>query len=291
MRVAGAREVDRMNHRESLIQWLRAPRYEVLPLPGIENRIVDIVPKDATVTVTTSPRRGLEPTLDLAERLAAHGYRAVPHLTARLVADRAHLEEILDRLRSARITDVFAIAGDAHEPAGSFSGALEMLEAMADAGHELDDIGIAGYPESHPFLPDDVTIQSMWDKRHFASYIVSNVCFDARAISQWVERVRRRGVELPIHVGLPGIADPAKLLRVSQKIGIGESARFLRGHRSWLLRLVVPGAYSPTRLLGKLEADVAAPEQRVVGIHVYTFNELARTERWRRRLLEEVSNA
>jgi methylenetetrahydrofolate reductase (NADPH) len=280
-----------MSDRETLVQWLRAPRYEVLPLPDVEQRVVDIVPKDVTVTVTASPRRGLEPTLELAERLAGHGYRAVPHLSARLVSDHAHLEEILERLHAAGITEVFAIAGDAHQPAGSFSGALDMLEAMADIGHELDDIGITGYPESHPFLHDDVTIQSMWDKRHFATYIVSNVCFDARAISEWVARVRRRGVELPIHVGLPGVADPAKLLRMSQRIGIGESARFLRGHRSWLLRLVVPGAYSPTRLLQKVEPDLSAPESRVAGIHVYTFNELARTERWRRRLLDEATGA
>jgi methylenetetrahydrofolate reductase (NADPH) len=278
-----------VSDRETLVQWLRAPRYEVLPLPGVEQRVVDVVPKDVTVTVTASPRRGLESTLDLSERLARRGYRAVPHLSARLVSDRAHLEGILERLRAAGITEVFAIAGDADKPAGDFSGALEMLEAMAEIGHELDDIGITGYPESHPFLHDDVTIQSMWDKRHFATYIVSNVCFDPRAISQWVVRVRRRGVELPIHVGLPGVADPMKLLRVSQKIGIGESARFLRGHRSWLLRLVVPGAYRPTRLLEKLEPELAEPDQNVVGIHVYTFNELARTERWRRRMLEEVA--
>ena len=36
-----------------------------------------------TVTVTASPVKGLEPTVDLAERLAARGYRVVPHLAAR----------------------------------------------------------------------------------------------------------------------------------------------------------------------------------------------------------------
>jgi methylenetetrahydrofolate reductase (NADPH) len=207
------------------------------------------------------------------------------------LSGRAHLEEVLERLRNAGIDEVFAVAGDTEEPAGSFPGALDMLEAMAEIGHALTDIGITGYPESHPFIDDDVTIQSMWDKRRFATYIVSNICFDPRAISEWVARVRRRGVELPINVGLAGVADPGKLLSISQKVGIGESARFLRGHRSRLFRLVVPGAYSPTRLLRNIESDLAAPDRGVSGIHVYTFNEIAGTERWRRRLLEEVSGA
>ena len=280
-----------IGHRETLAQWLRAPRYEVLPLPGTAQLVDDIVPKTVKVTVTASPRRGQGPTLDLAEHLAGLGYRTVPHLAARLLSGRGHLEEVLERLRNAGIEEVFAVAGDTEEPAGSFAGALEMLEAMAEIGHELTDIGITGYPESHPVIDDDVTIQSMWDKRHFATHIVSNVCFDSSAISEWVARVRRRGVELPINVGLAGVADPGKLLRISQKIGIGESARFLRGHRSWLFRLIVPGAYSPTRLIGRIEADLGAPDRGVSGIHVYTFNEIARTERWRRRLLEEVAGA
>ena len=50
--------------------------------------------------------------------------------------------------------------------------------------------------------------------------------------------MRARGTTLPIWVGMPGIVDNAKLLRVSMKIGLGESARFLRAHRAWLRRLV-----------------------------------------------------
>jgi methylenetetrahydrofolate reductase (NADPH) len=48
--------------------------------------------------VTSSPARGIDATLALAERLAAHGYRVVPHLAARLVSNRAHLRELLSRI-------------------------------------------------------------------------------------------------------------------------------------------------------------------------------------------------
>src|SRR5438445_13150617 len=108
---------------------------------------------------------------------------------------------------------------------------------MADGHHRIREIGIAGYPESHPFIDDDLTIQAMWDKRRFASYIVSNLCFDPRMITAWVGRVRRRGVELPIYVGVPGLADPARLLRPEVRIAVGDPVRLLRARRGGLLRL------------------------------------------------------
>jgi methylenetetrahydrofolate reductase (NADPH) len=156
-------------------------------------------------------------------------------------------------------------------------------------GHRLDDIGVSGYPESHSFIDDDMTIQAMWDKRRIATYIVSNLCFDPRVVKQWVGRVRRRKVELPIHIGMAGIADPAKLLRISTRIGVVDSARFLRGHSNWFLRMMQPGGYSPERFVRGLLPDIASPERKVAGLHVFTFNEIEPTERWRQEMLARAA--
>jgi len=274
--------------RNTIQRWLDLARYEVIPLEGAEERVLQSVGKEIKVTVTASPRRGLDPTLELAERLARHGYSAVPHISARLVADGRHLDEVVERVRAAGIKEVFVVAGDEAQPEGEFSGSLELLQAMHERGHSFNDVGIAGYPESHPLIDDDVTIQSMWDKRQFGTYIVSNICFDAKVIVRWVKRVRRRGVELPIYLGLPSITDAAKLLRVSRKIGVGDSARFLTKSRGGLLRLVVPGGYDPTRLLEKLAPRLGDPALDVPGIHIYTFNEIEQTEAWRRQITREA---
>ncbi|CAN5547960.1 MAG: methylenetetrahydrofolate reductase [Actinomycetota bacterium] len=274
--------------RNTIQRWLDHARYEVIPLEGAEERVLQSVGTDIKITVTASPRRGLGPTLDLAERLVGQGYVAVPHVSARLVADGSHLDRVVERLRAAKIREVFVVGGDSAQPAGQFEGSFELLQAMHERGHSFDDLGIAGYPESHPLIDDDVTIQSMWDKRRFATYIVSNICFDAKVIVRWVKRVRRRGVELPIYLGLPSITDAAKLLRVSQKIGVGDSARFLTKSRGGLLRLVVPGGYDPTRLLEKLAPKLGDPALDVTGVHVYTFNEFEQTEAWRRQISREA---
>ena len=270
---------------DTVSAWLAAARYEVIPLAGAEEQILAVVGKDVKVTVTASPRKGLEATLDLAERLAGHGYRVVPHISARLVASHAHLDEVARRVLGAGIAEIFVVAGDASEPSGHFPGALDLLIALDERGYTFDDIGIAGYPESHPLIDDDITIQSMWDKRRFATYIVSNICFDPKVIARWVKRVRRRGVELPIYIGLPSITDTTKLLRVSQKIGVGDSARFLRRSKGRLLRLVVPGGYDPTRLLGRVARALGDGDHNVPGVHIYTFNDIEQTERWRTQLL------
>jgi methylenetetrahydrofolate reductase (NADPH) len=117
----------------------------------------------------------------------------------------------------------------------------------------------------------------MWDKRAHATYIVSNLCFDARVINAWVRRVRRRGVTLPIQLGLAGPVERTKLLAMASKIGVGESTRFLARHSRWFARLAA--GYSPERLLAKVADD------DVAGLHVFTFNQVAETERWRQDLL------
>src|SRR5579875_1548163 len=102
----------------TLRNWLQHARYEVLPTPSAEDAVHASLPPGFTVTITASPSKGLEATLALAERLAAAGYRVVPHLAARMVAGRTELDEICDRLRAVGVDTVFVPAGDADPPAG-----------------------------------------------------------------------------------------------------------------------------------------------------------------------------
>jgi methylenetetrahydrofolate reductase (NADPH) len=268
---------------------LRAARYEVLPTRTAEDAVLTCVPRDVTVTVTASPVKGLDPTLDLTERLIAAGYRVVPHLSARLVRSDDHLAEIVARLTAAGADDVFVPAGDADPPAGPFPSALALLERLNELGSPFSRVGITGYPESHPKIDDDVTVQAMWDKRQHATYIVSNLCFDPAILRSWIARVRRRGVTLPLFVGVAGPVERTKLIQMATKIGAAESARFLAGHSSWFVKLGTPGGYRPERLLDRVGAALAAPESAVLGLHVFTFNQVRETEDWRRSLLEQLA--
>jgi methylenetetrahydrofolate reductase (NADPH) len=267
-------------------ELLRYSRFEVLPLDGIEDQITEHLATDVKVTVTASPRKGLEATLDLSERLARAGYPVVPHLSARLVRDRAHLEEVLARLREAGVRELFVPAGDATEP-GEFQSAADLLAAMGNARTHFDRIGITGYPESHHLISDDETIRAMFAKAEMATDIISQLCFDPGTIDGWIKNVRARGTHLPIWIGMPGCVDYAKLVRITMKIGMGESTRFLRHNRN-LLGRVLTRQFKPDRLLRDLTPIVTDPAANVPGFHLYTFNEVARTERWRQRTLSQL---
>ncbi len=269
----------------TLAELIGRSRYEVIPLGGAEENVLAHVPKDVTLTVTASPVKGLDHTLELAAALAGHGYPVVPHLSARLVVDRSHLEELIARITEMGVRDVFVLAGDADEPAGAYEGAVALLEAMQEVGHPFEQIGITGYPESHPIIDDETTIAAMFAKARYATYIASQICFDSSVTVAWINNVWARGTRLPILVGIPGMVPRTKLLRVSTRIGIGESMRYLRKHNDFVTRFLKPGGFSPDRLLEGLAPVLSDPEQKVAGFHIFTFNDLADTEAWRQQKL------
>lgn len=272
----------------TVARLLENARYEVLPTASTEDKVLEHVPVGRTITVTASPTKGLGPTLDLAERLTGHGYVAVPHLAARAVRDKAELSEICDRLTRKGVTHVFVPGGDASEP-GAYRDALSLLQDLAELGNPFSHVGITGYPESHPSIHDDLTIQSMWDKRRYATHIVSNMTFDPEAVISWIRRMRGRGVTQPVLLGLPGPVDRARLVSMAGKIGVGESTKFLVKQKGTFARLLAPGGFTGENFLRKCADALAAPGLGLEGLHVFTFNQLAATEKWRTGLLDQLA--
>lgn len=271
-----------------LADMLTSARFEVLPAGSIEDKVLAHVPLETTVTVTASPAKGIEATLALTERLARHGYSAVPHVAARMVSGRTELSEIADRMREAGVRTVFVPGGDQDPPAGDYTCALDLLEDLTALGSPFPEVGITGYPESHPTISDDLTVQAMWDKRRHATHVVSNLSFDPATIRAWVDRMRARRVTMPILLGIPGPIDRAKLLTMATKIGVGDSTRFLAKHKGTFARLAAPGGFTGERFLERCAPVLARPEAHVTGLHVYTFNQVAETEAWRRSYLERL---
>ncbi|WP_432492198.1 methylenetetrahydrofolate reductase [Kineococcus gypseus] len=261
--------------------------YEVLPFGGTAEAVLAHVPRSVPLTVTASPSRGTDATLALTERLSAEGYRVAPHLSARMVPDAARLREVVERLRAAGTTSVFVVGGDAQH-AGEFPDARSLLQALHELEHPFTDIGIAGYPEGHASLGRDVLERSLAQKAPLAHHVVTQVCFDAGAITAWAREVAALGVHLPVRVGVPGAVGREKLLRISAGIGVGESARFLRKQPGLLRRFFTPRGYDPGPVLAGLAGQFDAPGHHLAGLHVFTFNDVAGTEAWRQDALRRL---
>lgn len=271
----------------TIARLLENARYEVLPTASTEDKVLAHLPRDRILTVTASPGKGLGATLDLAERLAGHGYRVVPHLAARMVSGRSELSEIADRLTGKGIDSVFVPGGDA-EPVGDYVDALALLEDLSVLGNPFSHVGITGYPESHPSIHDDLTVQSMWDKRRHATHIVSNLTFDPAVVRDWLHRLRARGITMPLLLGIPGPVERAKLLGMASKIGVGESTKFLAKNKGLFARLAAPGGFTGETFLEKCAPVLGEQGALVEGLHVFTFNQVAETEAWRAELLARL---
>lgn len=281
-----------MRNKDRLLfiaRMLESARFEVLPTPTIEDKVLEGLPRGRTVTVTASPSQGIESTVAMAETLARQGYDAVPHLAARMISGRSELIDIRARLQEAGITTIFVPGGDQRPPAGDYGSALDLLHDLSNLGHPAFEVGITGYPETHPSINDDLTVQSMWDKRKHASHIVSNLTFDPTLLRTWVGRMRERGMELPVILGVPGPIDRAKLLTMASKIGVGDSTRFLSKHKGIMARLAAPGGFTGERFLEASAPHLAMPSARVTGLHLYTFNQVAATETWRQDYLDRIN--
>jgi methylenetetrahydrofolate reductase (NADPH) len=271
----------------ALARVLDNARYEVLPTATTEEKVLTHLPRDRVVTITASPSKGLEATIDLAERLAGHGYTAVPHLAARMITGRTELAELCERLTGKGINRVFVPGGDA-EPAGDYPDALSLLEDLTVLGRPFAQVGITGYPESHPTINDDLTVQAMWDKRRHATHVVSNLTFDPAVVRGWIRRMRDRGITMPLLLGVPGPVERTKLLAMATRIGVGESTRFLAKHKGTFARLAAPGGFTGEKFLEQCAPALAMPDAFVEGLHVFTFNQIAETEAWRTELLERL---
>lgn len=263
--------------------------FEVIPFKGTEETVVKCVPKDVRLTVTASPAKGQDATISLGERLARHGYDVTPHLSAKQVKDRAHLTDIVARCREAGITGVFVVGGDPTETPTTFRDAQELLVALHETDHPFSEIGIAGHPEGHPAVTEEMLLDVLGDKAPLATHITTQICFDPRIIVAWARVLAHRGICLPVRVGLPGAVHRQKLLRVSGSLGLGESARFLKKHQNMIWRFFVPGGYSPSGAIKGLAPCIGRPDNHIEGFHIFTFNDIKSTEAWRRRMLESLA--
>lgn len=266
--------VTKTGKRRATASLLAGPRYEVMPLRGVGDEVAAL-PSGATVTVTSSPTKGLEATLTLAEQLTTLGVHVVPHLAARQIADRNELAETLDRIGESGMSEVFVVGGDNTEPAGVFTDGLGLLRAMDELGKRPTRVGIPAYPDGHHLIPEAQLASALAAKQSYADYIVTQLCFDADKVCRYVETARSNGIRLPIIAGIPGSVDTRKLLRIGMRIGVGDSMRFVRGHRTVAGKLLRPGGYRPDGLVRKLGKQGA-----VAGLHIYTFNEVGATVHW-----------
>lgn len=256
---------------------LTEPRYEVLPFRKAELQAAEVAAR--RLTVTTSPKHGVDRSLDVAERLRALGHAVTLHVAARMVRGEDHVDEIVERSARAGIDDLFVIGGDAPEPLGPYTAAAPVLELIDR--HELRPgrLGIGAYPEGHPLIAPAELEAVLVRKAEVADYLVTQLCFDTKVFFRWLEDLRARGIAQPVYVGVVGPVERRRLLEISTKIGVGPSLRFLRKQHG-LTTLFRTPAGTAGRFYDGTAPAVDRGEHGLAGFHFFTFNDLLETVRW-----------
>jgi methylenetetrahydrofolate reductase (NADPH) len=262
-------------------------RYEVVPMKSLHAQIPHL-PAGCSVSVTCSPTKGIEPTLELSAELNGAGHHAVPHIAARLVEGREHVEKIAARLNEHGITEIFVVGGDP-DPIGPYADGLSLMRDLLPLCQKVRTVGVPAYPDHHTVIPDAVLDEALLAKQSLirelglTGFASTQMCFNATTIEHWLRRQRDRGMDLPIHLGVPGAVDRTKLLSLGTRLGIGSSLRYLRKNSGAILRMFAPASYDPNKLITPLSRH--ADELGISALHVFTFNSIDSTVAWQRKSL------
>ena len=275
------------NEKDNILKFLQNTSVEVTPggAKKIEN-FRDVLREGTTVFVTFLPGSDFKDTVATVKRLSAEGMKPVPHFAARSIPSRAFFEENLKILQAeAQVEEALLIGGGVDNPVGEFSSSMEVLRTDLLQKYGIKKLGVAGHPEGSPDIPPADVTKALLEKNAYGKehgiemYITTQFCFEAEPIIAWDKRIRAEGNELPIHIGVPGLATIKTLLAHATACGIGPSMRVITRQAANIAKLMT------TRMPDKMTRDLANyqandPECGITQCHLYPLGGMAKSAKW-----------
>lgn len=221
-----------------------------------------------------------------AAALKLAGHFPMPHIGARHLESASQLERLANRLSDAGVDRILVIGGDRATPAGPYDSSLAVMQTGAFQRVGITRMAVGGFPEGNPHIPEKVLNEaleakvSLTRKEGLQLSIITQFCFRAEPVIAWVRRVRARGIDVPIRVGLAGPASLLTLLRYALRCGIGNSLHVLKENPSFARTLTERGPEPIIRELAASIADGDARKLRISGLHFYVFGGFKKTMDW-----------
>ena len=153
--------------------------------------------------------------------LKTRGLTVMPHLTCVDSKEEA-VKEILEGYKSQGIENIMALRGDPPEgvadslaASGDFNYALDLVNLIKDNSHFC--IGVAVYPEGHietsSFAEDMDYAKQKIDAG--ADFAVTQMFFDNVYYYSLLERMKKKGINIPVLPGILPLTDVAKVRQFS----------------------------------------------------------------------------
>jgi len=242
------------------------------------------IPGENPIAITFLPGEDFNARIAATRTVRELGFEPMPHFSARRIRSEHEFQDYLGAVvEQANVRRCFVVAGDPATPEGPYSTSGELIESGAFDQLGITAIGIGGHPEGHPNMDENECFNVLQAKRDaiesrgMAPLIVTQFAFDADRVLAWLAVLRRRGIDAPVRLGVPGPAGIKTLLRFAKRCGVGASASVMTKYGVSLSRLM--GSAGPDKLVDSISQGLG-PEHGAVRLHFYPFGGVARTVEW-----------
>lgn len=236
------------------------------------DNLKDIKPDFISVTYGAGGNAGDTSTADIASDIL-HKYGILPlaHLTC-VNYTKQEIGQILDSLKDKEIKNILALRGDINPdipPKKEFTYASELVEYINDRG----DFFISGacYPEGHVDAEDiDKDIENLKIKVDAGvQNLISQLFFDNGHFYNYIEKVRRAGITVPIQAGIMPVINKSQIERMVTLCGASLPSKFTKMMQRFENS---PEAIKEAGIAYAVDQIVDLVSQGVDGIHLYTMN-------------------
>ncbi len=249
------------------------------------------LPEQTRIYITFLPGSDFADTVQTAITLKQQNMIPIPHIAARSLASKQMLEQALQQLQAIDISEALLIGGAVPKPLGDFTASIDVLETDLFQQYGFQKLGIAGHPEGSPDFSDTDAIKALQlksaygNKNGLAIYIATQFCFEAEPLIAWQQQLQDSGINLPVKIGVAGVATIKTLLKYAIECGIGNSMQVISKRAKDLTKIMSP--FPPDDLVKALAQHIETDSETLInGIHIFPLGGLQKTADWMRLQLQ-----
>lgn len=215
--------------------------------------------------------------LELLKQIKNTGASIMPHFTC-ITSNKANIEIEIQHLSTLDVENILALRGDIPENFDiqnqDFKHANELVEFIKN--NTNFSIGVAGYPEGHIESPDlDADIKFLKQKVDAgADVIFTQLFFDNNKYYDFIERIRKAGINVPVAAGIMPISSKKQITKMLSmaKISIPNNLRqqLTKYKGSDLIKFGIDFA---------TEQCAELINNKVNGLHFFTLNKAHSTDK------------
>ncbi len=240
--------------------------------------IEDLWPKNTRVYIAHLEGTEITDMISTASRIKKAGYLPMPHFPARIIKDKAVLEQWVNKYAEIGVNEALILAGGVNSPVGHFSNSMQLLATGLFEKYGFTRLHVAGHPEGNKDIDNDGTDKNImkalkWKQDYSKDSeaimeITTQFFFESNLVINWANKILSNGITLPINIGIAGPAKLQTMIKFAISCGVGPSLRVLERRAKDITKLLFP--FEPTTLLKELANHHANhPRNNIKGVHFF----------------------